>query len=62
MMFLITSLVCFSILTIRRIVYKGELGGPIVSRYVTAGMCFFLWIVYALMSILNVTGALGELE
>lgn len=62
MMFLITSLFCFSLLTIRRIVYGGELGGPKTSRYITAGMCFSLWIFYALMSILNVTGALGELE
>lgn len=62
MMFLITSILCFAILTIRRIVYNGELGGPKLSRYVTAGMCFFLWIIYILFSILNVIGALGELE
>jgi len=57
-MFLITSLICFSILTVRRIVIKGELGGPKVSKYATALMCVSLWFIYVIMSILNVIGAL----
>lgn len=59
MMFLITSLFCFAILTIRRIIIGGELGGPKKSRYITAAMCFCLWIFYTVMSILNVVGAFG---
>lgn len=53
MMFLITSLVCFALLAIRRIVIGGELGGPVTSRWITAIMCFSLWVIYIVFSILN---------
>lgn len=59
-MFLGTSLICFSILTARRIFVGGELGGPKASKYGTAAMCVSLWFIYITMSILNATGALGE--
>jgi hypothetical protein len=57
-MFLATSLICFSILTVRRIVIGGELGGPKGSKYTTALMCVILWVFYIVMSIMNVIGAL----
>merc|ERR1712071_207532 len=52
--FLICSIICFAILTARRIIIGGELGGPPTSKYITAGMCMSLWVVYILLSILNV--------
>jgi solute carrier family 8 (sodium/calcium exchanger) len=51
--FLVCSLICFSILTARRIIIGGELGGPTTSKYITAGMCVSLWVVYIVLSILN---------
>jgi solute carrier family 8 (sodium/calcium exchanger) len=52
-MFLGCSLVCFGILTMRRIIIGGELGGPAFSKYLTASMCVSLWVIYIVMSILN---------
>lgn len=57
-MFLITSVICFIILTARRVVIGGELGGPAFSKYLTATMCIVLWIIYVVMSILNATNVL----
>jgi len=57
-MFLGTSLACFAILTLRRIIIGGELGGPKASKYTTAAMCVMLWLIYITMSILNASGVL----
>lgn len=57
-MFLITSVICFIILTARRVVIGGELGGPTFSKYLTAAMCIVLWLIYVVMSILNATNAI----
>jgi len=59
MLFLITSVLCFMVLTIRRIVVGGELGGPIGTARLSAGICFSLWVIYITFSILNAVGALG---
>lgn len=59
MMFLITSIICFIILTVRRIIIGGELGGPSTTKWISAIICFILWIIYIVMSILNAIGALG---
>jgi hypothetical protein len=59
-MFLITSIACFILLTLRRIFIGGELGGPPTSKWATASICWFLWIFYTVMSILNAIGAFGE--
>lgn len=51
--FLIVAVLCFILLILRRIFIGGELGGPKTSKYATAIVCFFLWIVYILMSTLQ---------
>jgi solute carrier family 8 (sodium/calcium exchanger) len=56
--FLICSIICFIILTLRRIIVKGELGGPPFSKYLTAAMCVMLWVIYILLSILNASGVI----
>lgn len=52
-LFLITSVCCFIILIIRRIVVGGELGGPAVSKYLSAVILVSLWLVYIVFSIIN---------
>lgn len=54
--FLIVAIVCFVILVARRCLIGGELGGPTVSKYISAFICCSLWAVYIIMSILNVYG------
>lgn len=51
--FLICSMFCFMILIGRRIVYKGELGGPEPARSITGYMCFLLWFIYVIMLTLD---------
>ena len=60
MMFLITSVVCFILLTARRVTIGGELGGPPTTKYISCFICITLWIIYIVMSILNAIGALGD--
>ena len=52
-MFLIVAVVCFIILIARRIFIGGELGGPAVSKYISACICCSLWAIYIVMSILD---------
>lgn len=59
-MFLGCSVVCFAILTLRRIFIGGELGGPKTSKFLTAGMLFSLWVIYIVMSILNAIKEIGR--
>jgi len=58
MLFLMTSVVCFTVLAIRRVAVGGELGGPTVSKWVTAVICFCLWVVYIVFSILKAIEAI----
>ena len=52
--FLICSLLCFLILVCRRCCVGGELGGKKPSRYITAIMCFMLWLVYLTVSLCQI--------
>jgi len=51
--FLIVAVVCFMILVARRAVIGGELGGPTKSKYLSAVLCIFLWIIYISASTLQ---------
>ena len=53
MLFLITSIVCFTILIIRRVAVGGELGGPAFTKWASFFILVSLWVVYALFSSLN---------
>jgi len=57
-MFLVTSIICFILLTARRVFIGGELGGPTTSKWASAMICWILWLFYIVMSILNAIGAL----
>jgi len=51
--FLVVAVVCFMILVARRIFIGGELGGPTVSKYVSATICISLWFIYIIASIVQ---------
>lgn len=51
--FLVVACLCFFVLIIRRIVIGGELGGPQISRVISAVVLISLWCLYILMSILQ---------
>jgi len=51
--FLLVACICFLILIIRRIVIGGELGGPQLSKIISAIVLISLWCLYILLSILN---------
>lgn len=50
--FLIVAIMCFIILIIRRVVVGGELGGPTLSKNISAFICVFLWFIYIFLSTL----------
>lgn len=52
LVFLVCSVLVFALLTARRVIVGGELGGPMVSKVITAGICFMLWVIYITLSIL----------
>jgi len=52
-LFLCTAVVCFIILTIRRIKFGGELGGPKSSQWIAAVILVCLWCIYILFSTLQ---------
>ena len=47
--FLCCSMVCFTILGLRRCFVGGELGGPGYVRPLSAGILFTLWVIYILL-------------
>lgn len=53
MLFLITSVLCFMVLGVRRYALGGELGGPKGSRYFSAFLCVSLWVIYTTFSTLK---------
>lgn len=56
MIFTICSIVCFSVLFIRRFTKwfgRGELGGPTVPKMLTSGMFVLLWFLYITLSTLQ---------
>lgn len=58
--FLVCSVVTFVILTTRRVVIGGELGGPMFSKVLTGGACFALWGIYITLSILDSLGIINK--
>ena len=57
-LFLITSVICFSILALRRYCLQGELGGPTGSKYLSAAILVLLWLFYVTMSALQAYGVI----
>ena len=53
MLFLITSLLCFATLFFRRFVFKGELGGNAIAKWISAAWLVFLWLIYVIFSTLK---------
>ena len=51
--FLITSSLCLITLVLRRIIFKGELGGNVIARWITFVWFISLWLVYLIMSSLK---------
>jgi len=57
--FVIVSLIGISILLIRRFVFKGELGGQLIHRWISCIIFVILWILYVAVSSLALTGKIG---
>lgn len=53
LLFLITSLTCFFVLGLRRVMLGGELGGPPGLRKITAAFLGTLWVIYVIFSSLK---------
>lgn len=53
MLFLSCAIICFILLAVRRKVIGGELGGPTVSKNLSAVLLVLLWFIYILGSILQ---------
>jgi len=54
--FLCCSMCLFAVLLLRRIIIGGELGGPTVSKYISASICVFLWLLYIVLCTLKAYG------
>lgn len=52
-LFLFTSVICFTLLAIRRKLLGGELGGPKIYKYMSALVLIGCWLFYILFSILQ---------
>ncbi|KAL9986334.1 hypothetical protein ACROYT_G000471 [Oculina patagonica] len=46
------GLICIFTLIARRVIFKGELGGPVTSKYMTGVFLVFLWCCYIVVSTL----------
>jgi len=55
-LFLITSVICFLLLGIRRKCVGGELGGAAKSKYLSALYLCFLWVVFVIILSMKVYG------
>ena len=55
-LFLITSVICFCLLGIRRKCVGGELGGPPKTKYLSALYLCFLWVVFVIILSMKVEG------
>lgn len=54
LLFLATSAICLSVIILRRIFLKGELGGPLIPKIISAIILVSLWLIYIVFSILQV--------
>ena len=61
MLFLITSTICFIILGLRRFFLGGELGGPVVVKYISSMILFLLWVIYVFFSSLRAYGLIDSI-
>ncbi len=52
-LFLCTSTLTLITIVLRRIIFKGELGGNTIAKWVSFVWLVFLWIVYVTFSTLN---------
>lgn len=62
MIFTICSIICFSVLFLRRYLKwfgRGELGGPILPKYLTSGLYVTLWLIYIILSSLQAYGLIS---
>lgn len=55
-LFLITSVICFALLIVRRKFVGGELGGPPMSKYASAGFLCLLWVIFVIILSMKVYG------
>lgn len=55
-LFLITSVLCFLVLGIRRKFVGGELGGPAKTKYLSAIYLCVLWVVFVIILSMKVYG------
>ena len=63
MLYLITSVVCFIVLLLRRFISGGELGGMNgITKWLTGIFCFILWLIYLIRSSLQVYGYIQFLD
>ncbi len=53
-LFLITSVLCLITIVLRRIIFKGELGGNTIAKWISFVWLVFLWLVYIIFSTLKV--------
>lgn len=44
------AMTCIAILYVRRKLFKAELGGPAVPKYITSGVLVTLWVIYVTVS------------
>jgi hypothetical protein len=54
--FIACAVICFAILTGRRVVYGGELGGPTFSKWVSGFALVVLWLIYVILASLKAYG------
>ena len=55
-LFLITSTLTVVVIIARRIIFKGELGGNPIAKWVSAVFMVFLWLCYIVFSTVKVYG------
>lgn len=55
--FLGVSVLCLVTLVLRRLIFKGELGGNVYAKWASAVWLVFLWVVYLIMSSLKIYNA-----
>ena len=62
-LYLATSVTCFIVLLLRRYISGGELGGMNgTTKWLTGAFCFSLWLIYLILSSLQVYGVIKVFE
>ena len=60
--FTICALLCVALLVLRRKLYKGELGGDSVPKWLSASFLVILWLVYIVLSTIKAYQLASEEE